>query len=91
MRSHLLGDEAEVPPPRPSSALEDWLEDAVVAGRVGAVDALAVQAADARAEAHADHDERGDCASRSPAAASKARRRRYSPMRFGVSSPTAGR
>ena len=28
--------------------------------RVGAIDALAVQAADARAEAHADHDERGE-------------------------------
>ena len=31
----------------------------MVARRVGAVDALAVQAADARAEAHADHHEGG--------------------------------
>ena len=49
----LLDDEAEVH--RPSAALEDRLEDAVVTGRVGAVDPLAVQAADARAEPHADH------------------------------------
>ena len=41
----LLGDETEAD--RPPAALEDRLEDAVVAGRVGAVDALAVQAADA--------------------------------------------
>ena len=54
----LLGDEAEVH--RPPSALENRLEDAVVARRVGAVDALAVQAADARAEAHADHHEDGE-------------------------------
>ena len=32
----------------------------MVARRVGAVDALAVQAADARAEAHADHHEGGE-------------------------------
>ena len=44
----LLGDEAEVH--RPPAALEDWLEDAVVAVRVGAVDPLAVQAADAGAD-----------------------------------------
>ena len=47
----LLGDEAEVH--RPPSALENRLEDAVVARRVGAGEALAVQAADARADAHA--------------------------------------
>ena len=54
----LLGDEAEVH--RPPSALEDRLEDAVVARRVGAIDTLAVQAANARAEAHADHHEGGE-------------------------------
>ena len=51
----LLGDEAEVH--RPPAALEDRLENAVVAARVGTVDPLAVQAADARAEPHADHPE----------------------------------
>ena len=54
----LLGDEAEVH--RPTAALEDRLEDAVVAGRVGAVDSLAVQAADSGAEPHADHPEGGE-------------------------------
>ena len=54
----LLGDEAEVH--RPTAALEDRLEDAVVAGRVGAVDPLAVQAADSGAEPHADHAEGGE-------------------------------
>ena len=49
---------------RPPAALEDRLEDAVVAGRVGAVDPLAVQAADARAEPHADHPEGGEVGSR---------------------------
>ena len=44
----LLGDEAEVH--RAPAALEDRFEDAVVAARVGAVDPLAVEAADARAE-----------------------------------------
>ncbi len=39
----LLGDEAEVY--RPTAALEDRFEDAVVAGRVGAVDPLAVETA----------------------------------------------
>ena len=51
----LLGDEADVH--RPPAALQDRLEDAVVAGRVGAIDPLAVQAANTRAEAHADHRE----------------------------------
>ena len=54
----LLGDEAEVH--GPTAALEDRLKDAVVAGGVGAVDALAVQAADAGAEPHADHPEGGE-------------------------------
>ena len=54
----LLGDEADVH--RPPAALQDRLEDAVVAGRVGAIDPLAVQAAHARAEAHADHRDGGD-------------------------------
>ena len=54
----LLGDETEVD--RPPAALEDRLEDAVVAVGVGAVDALAVQAADAGAEPHADHAEGGE-------------------------------
>ena len=54
----LLGDEAEVH--RPPAALEKRLKDAVVAGRVGAIDTLAVQAANARAEAHADHREGGE-------------------------------
>ena len=43
-------------------------EDAVVAGRVSAVDALAVQAADARAEAHADHHEGGEVRVSAPSA-----------------------
>ena len=54
----LLGDEAEVH--RPPAALEDRLEDAVVAVSVGAVDPLAMQAADAGAEPHADHAEGGE-------------------------------
>ena len=45
---------------RPPSALEDRLEDAVVAVGVGAVDPLAVQAADSGAEPHADHAEGGE-------------------------------
>lgn len=43
------GQRAEPPADQPA-ALDDRLEDAVVAGRVGAVDRLAVQAADARAD-----------------------------------------
>ena len=58
MRSHCSGDEAEVH--RTTAVVEDRLEDAVVAGRVGAVDPLAVQAADAGAEPHADHAEGGE-------------------------------
>ena len=54
----LLGDEAEVH--RPPAVLEKRLKDAVVAGRVGAIDTLAVQAANAREEAHADHREGGE-------------------------------
>ena len=54
----LLGDETEVH--RPPTALEDRLEDAVVASRIGAVDPLAVQAADSGAEPHADHAEGGE-------------------------------
>ena len=54
----LLGDEADVH--RPPAALQDRLEDAVVAGRVGARDPLAVQAAHARAEAQADQRDGGD-------------------------------
>ena len=45
-------DEAEVH--RPPAALENRLEDAVVTALVCAVDPLAVQAADARAEPHAE-------------------------------------
>ena len=48
----LLGEQTEVH--RPPPTLKDRLQDTVVPCRVGAVDALAVQAADARAEAHAD-------------------------------------
>ena len=55
MRSHCSAMRREVH--RPTAALEDRLEDAVVAGRVGAVDPLAVQAADSGAEPHADHAE----------------------------------
>ena len=54
----LLGDEADVH--RPPAARQDRLEDAVVAGRVGARDPLAVQAAHARAEAPADQRDGGD-------------------------------
>ena len=54
----LLGDEADVH--RPPAARPDRLEDAVVAGRVGARDPLAVQAAHARADAHADQRDGGD-------------------------------
>lgn len=54
----LLGDQTEAD--SAAAALQDRLQGPVVALGVGAVDALAVQVADAWAEAHADHGESGE-------------------------------